>query len=165
MALCKSYPNEVAARDAVEVLRAARVPGRDIRLLTGFRLHDVRQEPLGGFAGPIGPDAPVGSFANARRSRRQGHGNFASYPDQLRQGSFADTDRAVVVTHENGATRSRVVGDRELRGLLRRADFDDAARDRLVDELHRGRAVVLAEIAEIAPGDAQARLEQVAHAA
>jgi hypothetical protein len=35
----------------------------------------------------------------------------------------------------------------------------------VIDELHTGHAVVLAEVAEIAPSDARARLEDVAHAA
>jgi hypothetical protein len=120
------------------------VPGRDIRLLTGRRLQDVRHEPVGGFAGATGPDAPIGSFANVRRSRRQGDGSFASVPGQQREGSFADTDRDVVVSYDNGAERSRVVSDRELRRLPRAAAVGDAAGDGVVGELHVGRAVVVA---------------------
>lgn len=95
------------------------------------------------------------------RSRRR-HGSFASVPGQQREGSFADTDRDVVVSYDNGAERSRVVSDRELRRLPRAAAVGDAAGDGVVGELHVGRAVV---VAEIAPGDAGARLEQPAHAA
>jgi hypothetical protein len=40
----------------------------------------------------------------------------------------------------------------------------DAA-DRIVDELHAGRTTVLAEVAAIAPGDARARLDELAHVA
>jgi hypothetical protein len=163
--LCKSYSSEVPARHAVEALTAAGVPSRDIRLLTGRPLHDVRQLPVGGFAGATGPDAPVGSFANVRRSRREGHGSVASVPHQQRQGSFADADSDVLASQENGAERLRVVGDGELRRLLRAAGLDDDAGDSVVDELHVGRAVVVAEVAEIAPGDARARLEHAAHAA
>jgi hypothetical protein len=163
--LWKAYSNDVAARQAIEALTAAGVPGRDIRLLTGCQLHDVREEPVGEFARAAGPNAPVGTFANIRRLRRQGAGSFAGDPDRQRQGSFADADRDVIVTYEHGAERSRVAGDHGVRRLLREAALDDAAADRVVDELHAGHAVVLAEIAEIAPSDAQARLDQVTPAA
>jgi hypothetical protein len=54
--------------------------------------HDVRREPVGGFAGTLGPDAPVGTYGNVRRRRRQGAGTFAGDADRQRQGSFADAD-------------------------------------------------------------------------
>jgi hypothetical protein len=163
--LWKAYSSDVVARHAIEALRAAGVPGRDIRLLTGCRMHDVRDEPVGGFARAVGPNAPVGTFANIRRSRRQGAGSFAGDPDRQRQGSFADADRDVIVTYDDGAERARIGGDLGVRRLLREAALDDAAADRVVDELHAGHAVVLADVAEIAPSDAQARLDQVAQAA
>jgi hypothetical protein len=53
-------------------------------------LHDVRLEPVGGWAGPVGPDAPVGKFAGPARFRRQAAGGWAGDPDRERQGSFAD---------------------------------------------------------------------------
>jgi hypothetical protein len=161
----KAYSSEVVARHAMEALRATGVPGRDIRLLTGCQSHDVRDEPVGEFARVAGPDDPVGTYANIRRVRRQGAGSFAGDPDRQRQGTFADTDRDVIVTYDDGAERSRVAGDLGIRRLLRGAALDDAAVDRIVDELHVGHAVVLAEIAEIAPSDAQARLDEVAQAA
>jgi hypothetical protein len=43
----------------------------------------------------------------------------------------------VIVTHDDGAVRSRVTGELAIRRLLRRAAFDAAA-DRVVDELHAG---------------------------
>jgi hypothetical protein len=163
--LWKAYSSDVVARHAIEALRAAGVPGRDIRLLTGCRPHDVREEPVGEFARAAGPNAPVGTFANIRRLRRQGAGGFAGDPDRQRQGSFADADRDVIVTYDNGAEHARVAGDLGVRRLLQEAALDDAAADRVVDELHAGHAVVLADVAEIAPSDAQARLDQVARAA
>jgi hypothetical protein len=141
------------------------VPGRDIRLLTGCRLHDVRDEPVGEFARAARPNAPVGTYGNRRRLRRQGAGSFAGDPDRQRQGSFADTDRDVIVSYDGDAGHSRVAGDLGIRRLLRGAALDAAAADHIVDELHAGHAVVLAEIAEIAPSDAQARLEEIASAA
>jgi hypothetical protein len=160
--LWKAYSNEVVARHAIEALRVAGVPGRDVRVLTGCRLHDVREEPVGEFARAAGPNAPVGTYANIRRLRGQGAGSFAGDPDRQRQGSFADTDRDVIVTYEHGVERSRVAGDLGIRRLLREAALDDDAADRIVHELHVGHAVVLAEIAEIDPSDAQARLDRVA---
>jgi hypothetical protein len=53
-------------------------------------VHDVREEPVGAFAGTLAPDAPVGTYGNVRRLRRQGAGTFAGDPDRQRQGSFAD---------------------------------------------------------------------------
>jgi hypothetical protein len=52
--------------------------------------HDVRREPVGGFAGTLGPEAPVGTYGNVRRRRRQGAGTFVGDADRRRQGSFAD---------------------------------------------------------------------------
>jgi hypothetical protein len=163
--LWKTYASDAAARRAIEALRTAGVPGRDIRLLTGCRLHDVRDEPVGEFARAARPNAPVGTYGNRRRLRRQGAGSFAGDPDRQRQGSFADTDRDVIVSYDDNAGHSRVAGDLGIRRLLRRAALDAAAADHIVDELHAGHAVVLAEIAEIAPSDAQARLEEIASAA
>ena len=161
--LCKTYSSEVVARQAVEMLRAAGVPGRDIRLLTGCPVHDVRREPTGGFAGTVGPDAPVGTYAAGRRLRRQGAGSFAGDPDRQRQGSFADADRDVILSYENGTEHPRVVGDHAIRQLLHGVAVDRAGP--VVEELHTGHAVVIADVAEITPREAWTRLEEVAQAA
>jgi ubiquinone biosynthesis protein UbiJ len=71
----------------------------------------------------------------------------------------------LIATHEDGRARSRWTGDLATRRLLRAAAVTDEAAGRVIDELHTGHAVVLAEVAEIAPSDARARLEDVAHAA
>jgi hypothetical protein len=162
--LTKTYPTELAARRAVEALRATGVPERDIRLLAGSAPRDIRREPVGGFAGPVAPDAPIGTYGGRVLQRRQGAGSFAGDPDRQRQGSFADADRVVILTYD-GAERARVAGDVGIRRLLRGAALDEAAADRIIHELHVGHTVVLAEIAEIAPTDAQARLDEVARAA
>ena len=70
--LCKTYSDESEARAAVERLLASGAPRRGVRLLAGTRLHDVRDERVGTFAGAIGPDAPVGRFAGRPRRRCQG---------------------------------------------------------------------------------------------
>jgi hypothetical protein len=163
--LSRTYATEVAARRAVEALRTTGVPARDIRLLTGSRLGDVRREPVGGFAGQVAPDTPVGTYGGGVVLRRQGAGGFAGDPDQQRQGSFADTDRVMIVTYNDDAERARVTGLRGARRLLGRAALDDDAVDRAVNDLHIGRAVVLVDLREIVASEARAHLEQAARAA
>jgi hypothetical protein len=163
--LCKAYSSEFVAHRAVDELRAAGVPGRDVRLLSGHRVCDVRREPVGGFAGAVGPDEPVGTYGGVPRRRCQGKGSFAGDPDRQRQGSFADADRTVIVSYGDGGEHSRVAGELEVQRLLQAAGVAGDAAGRVVDELHAGRAIVLAEVAEIAPGDARARLDELAHVA
>jgi hypothetical protein len=162
--LTKTYPTELAARRAVEALRAG-VPERDIRLLAGTAPRDIRREPVGGFAGPVAPDAPIGTYGGRVLQRRQGAGSFAGDPDQQRQGSFADTDRVVIVTDRGDAERARITGLRGARRLLRRAALDDDAADRAVGELHQGHAILLVDLRELAASEADARLEKLARAA
>jgi hypothetical protein len=163
--LTKTYPTELAARRAVQALRATGVPERDIRLLVGSAQRDIRREPVGGFAGPVAPDAPVGIYGGRVLQRRQGAGSFAGDPDQQRQGSFADTDRVVIVTHKGDAERARISGLRGARRLLRRAALDDDAVDRAVSELHQGQAILLVDLGQIGASEADARLEKLARAA
>ena len=163
--LTKTYATEVAARRAVQALRATGVPERDIRLLAGTAPRDIRREPVGGFAGPVAPDAPIGTYGGRVLQRRQGAGSFAGDPDQQRQGSFADTDRVVIVTYNGDAERARITGLRGARRLLRRAALDDDAVDRTVGELHQGHAILLVDLREIAASEADARLEKLARAA
>jgi hypothetical protein len=166
----QTYPSEDAARRAVRKLRALGVPPCDIRLLTSRPLHDIRHDPVGGFAGPIGTNATIGNFASVPRRRGQGVGSFATGsfagdPDQQREGSFADVERVVIVIYKDEAELSRVTGYRAVRQLLRRAALDDDAIDRAVKELHDGHAVVIVDVAEISPYEAKAHLEQIAQAA
>jgi hypothetical protein len=163
--LTKTYATVVAARRAVEALRATGVPERDIRLLAGSAPRDIRHEPVGGFAGPVARDDAVGTFGGRAVQRRQGAGGFAGDPDQQRQGSFADSDRVGIVTYKGDAERARVTGLRGARRLLRRAALDDDAVDRAVGELHKGHAIVLVNLREIAASEADARLEKLARAA
>jgi hypothetical protein len=164
--LTKTYPTELAARRAVEAMRATGVPERDIRLLAGTAPRDIRREPVGGFAGPVAPDAPIGTYGGRVLQRRQGAGSFAGDPDHQRQGSFADTDRVVIVTYEGDAERARITGLRGARRLLRRAALDDDdAVDRAVGELHQGQAILLVDLSEVGASEADARLEKLARAA
>jgi hypothetical protein len=163
--LTKTYPTDVAARRAAETLRATGVPERDIRLLAGSAPRDIRREPVGGFAGPVAPDAPIGTYSGRVLERRQGAGSFAGDPDHQRQGSFADTDRVSIVTYEGDAERARITGLRGARRLLRRAALDDDAVDRAAGELHQGHAMLLVDLREIAAGEADACLDKVGRAA
>jgi hypothetical protein len=126
--LCKTYPTPEAAREAVEQLEAAGIPGHDIRLLMPFE-HDIRREMVGSFAGEVPPEAPVGNYGNAERVRRQGRGAWVGDPDAQRQGSFADAGH-----------------DDDVLAMLADAAITGQAADEVVASLHSGRAVVLTEI-------------------
>jgi hypothetical protein len=141
--LCKTYPTPEAAREAVEQLQAAGIPARDIQLLTGGVEHDIRREPVGGFAGPIVPEARVGNYGGAVRARRQGRGAYAGDPDGQRQGSYADTDRDLI---ESADGHCHPTDDDAVRSLLASAAITGQAADDVVVSLHEGRAVVLTEI-------------------
>jgi hypothetical protein len=105
--LGNAYDSEDTARSWIAALETDGVPGRDIRLLVGAGLDDVRCEPVGGFAGPVYPDDPVGSFGNQRLRRPRGNGTFCGDADRQRQGTFGDSDRHVIVSREH----VRVAGD------------------------------------------------------
>jgi hypothetical protein len=85
--------------------------------------------------------------------------------DERRQGSFADTDRVVIVSWEDDVERSRVTGHLGLRRLLRAAGLEAAGIGSTLDQLESGKPVVLVEVSEIGPRDAQARLDEVAEVA
>jgi hypothetical protein len=154
--LCRTFPTEQAARGAVDTLTAAGVPRRDVCLLTGSRLHDLRREPEGTFYGTLGPEAPVGTFAGPAHPRWAGAGTYFGDASRQRQGSFADAERDVVV-----AESARTSGDRGVSRLLARSGVPDALAADLVAALHAGRAVVVAELAEIPPREAEAKVDRV----
>jgi hypothetical protein len=143
--LCKTYSDPDEAREAVARMLAAGAPRRGLRLLSGLPMHDVRAERVGTFAGSIGPDAPVGRFAGRPRRRRQGTGTFAGDPDRQRKGCFADVERDVIVTFGRDAEHPRVATHRALTRMLRSVTLDGEPADRLVDELHDGHGLVIAE--------------------
>ena len=68
-------------------------------------------------------------------------------------------------TVEDGAGHSQLADRLDVQRLLWRAALGGDAADRVIGELHLGRAVVLVDAAEIAASEAQARLEEVARAA
>jgi hypothetical protein len=148
--LCKTYSDEREARAAVERLVASGAPRGAIRLLTGSRLHDVRDERVGTYAGAIDPEAPVGRFAGRPRRRCQGTGSFAGDPDRQRKGSFADVERDVIITFGRRDEHPRVATHRALRLLLSGVTLDGEPADHLVDELHDGHRLVVAEVEQTA---------------
>jgi hypothetical protein len=163
--ICRTFPTELTARHAIKELSAAGIDEQNIRLLIGRRPGDIRREPVGGFAAPVLPNAPVGTYGGGVVRRRHGTGTFAGDADRQRQGSFADTDRVVVVSSEGDRERARITGLRGARRLLHRAALDADAINRAVRELNRGRAVLLAELGDIAARQPEARLEHRRNAA
>ena len=144
--LCKAYADPGAARDAIDELLTADAGGREIRLVVGSTPHDRRREIAGGFAKPVTPDAAVGRFAGTPLPRWRGAGSFAGEPDLMRQGSFADVDADAIVTFAGHAEHARIGGDRDVRHLLRRSEFNRDTADELVEELHAGRELVLIDV-------------------
>jgi hypothetical protein len=157
--LCRSFSTTESARHAAETLSAAGVPARDIGVLIGFRYHDVRAERIGGFGGPIDPDAPVGKYTGPPRPRWRAAGGFTAHADDQRQGSYADAERTLNITREDGDEHVRVTDDDATRRLLSRAHLPDDLARRMVRQLHDGRAVVFATIADIDAHTAESLIE------
>jgi hypothetical protein len=132
------HPDETAARRAIEALRHAGVPDSAVRLLSGGVLRDVWTETVGGFGGPVGPHARVGTIANTVLQRCGSTGSFAGDRDEQREGSFADNDGVMVVSYEDGTERSRLTGRRGLRRDFRATALDDAAVARADDACAAG---------------------------
>jgi hypothetical protein len=139
--LCRAYPTESDARDAVARLLAAGQPGDDISVLMGASAHDARHEPHGAFAGM--PGEAVGAFSGAAAGRADGMGAFAGDAAHMRAGAFADADRDTVTTYPGGVARIRVGGHRALERMLVEAGLDAATAAADVRALHEGRILVL----------------------
>jgi hypothetical protein len=81
------------------------------------------------------------------------NGTYAGDPDRQRKGSLGDVDRDVIVTFERDAEHPRIATHRMLRRLLGAVTLDGEPADRLVDELHVGHGLVLADLAPSAAGE------------
>jgi hypothetical protein len=145
-ALCRSYASHGEALQAVNAVLGAGIPGEDVLVLTGESAHDVHEEPVGEFAGPTEPDAPVGEFAGGPVPQGSPTGAFAG--GQQRGGSFADADRELLTSYPDGVERMHVTGHRRITRLLTDAGLDDATAKRDVDALHRGLVLVLVDVAD-----------------
>jgi len=99
--LFETNSGESAARQVAEAPTNKR-----LRVVAAGRRHDVRGEPTGGFAGPVPPDAAVRDFGNRRHVRREGNGTFFGDADRQREGTFADSDRDVIVSYDDGGARA-----------------------------------------------------------
>jgi hypothetical protein len=128
----------------VRRLLATGTPPAELQLLLGRPTRDVRDQPIGGFAGPIAPDALVGTFAGRAVPRRHAAGDWIGAPAGRRQGSFGDAERDELVSFdESGREVHRTVDRRVLRRPLRSVAADRADSDRLIAELHEGHALLL----------------------
>jgi hypothetical protein len=146
-ALCKPYATVDDAERAVADLLAAGIPGSDVRLLMGAEIHDARRETRGLFAGSVAPDERVGAYQGEGPERRALRGSFAGADDGA-EGSFANADRDVVVTHHDGVEHTRVAGHAKLKALLMEAGLDEATADADIRAIHEGRVVVLVTLGE-----------------
>jgi hypothetical protein len=163
--LCKAYDNTSDAERAVADLLAAGVPGDDVRVLMGAEIHDARREARGRFAGSVAPDERVGAYAGDGPERSALRGSFAGADAGGAEGTFANAERDIVVTHSDGMEHTRVAGRHELKRLLMGAGLDDATAEADVDALHAGRILVLVHVAAIGHDDARALLDGAVGAA
>jgi hypothetical protein len=161
----RTYPTELAARRAAQAPRATGAPDPDIRPLAGSAPHDIRREPAGGYAGPLAPDAPTGTYRDRALQRHHGTGSLAGDPDHHRHGTYADTDRVTIITHNGNAERTRITGPPGTRRPLHRTAPDDNTIDRAARALHHEHTILLANPHPTAPSQTHARLEKLAHAA
>ena len=166
----RTYPTPDAGRQAVDELRAAGVQPHHIRLLTSEPFRGSSRAPRGGFAGPVGPDAAVGSFAWPPRRHGQARGSFATGSvtgerESQRRGSFAGVERVALVTYQEDAERSRVIGFGAVRLLLRKSALDEGALNKAIDVLHSGHSVVLVDGAGLVPSGGRTGFEGPAEAA
>ncbi|HEX7299834.1 MAG TPA: hypothetical protein VF257_12605 [Solirubrobacteraceae bacterium] len=159
-ALCRAYDSTHAADAAVRALIAGEVPPGDIRVLMGAERHDARREAGGAFAGKIAPESRVGAFAGDGAKRATPRSSFAGEAAPDREGTFANADRDVVVTHSDGEEHVRVAGHRQLKELLVDAGLDDAAAEADVHALHEGRVLVLVTLGATSPERAVELLDQ-----
>jgi hypothetical protein len=145
-ALCRSYASHGEALQAVNAVLGAGIPGEDVLVLMGESPRDAHEEPVGEFAGPTEPGAPVGEFAGGPVPQGSPTGAFAG--GQQRGGSFADADRELLTSYPDGVERMRVTGHRRITRLLTDAGLDDATAKRDVDALHRGLVLILVDVAD-----------------
>ena len=157
--LCRAYTTESDARDAVERVLAAGVPGGDVRVLMGEPEHDARAEPAGGFAGASGDW--IGRFAGGATSHAAGTGGFAGDADRMRGGGFADADRETVTSYPAGVAKVRVAAHRGLKRMLVEAGLDGAAAEADVRALHAGRILVLVATGAVGAAEAARALDAV----
>jgi hypothetical protein len=142
-AVCRSYASHGEAVKAVQSALDSGVDGRDVLVLTAEGVGDVREEPVGSFAGQVEPDDPVGSFDDEQHERREGTGTFAGEPG--RKGSFADAAHAEIETYPHGVERMHAIGHSSVVRLLQGTGVDERTAERHLEELHSGHVLVIVE--------------------
>jgi hypothetical protein len=147
--LCKTFPTTETALLAADALSTAGVPTSDLVVLIGHPYQDVRTEPVGGFGGPINPDAPFGTYAGPPRLRWRAAGGFIAHPDEQRQGSFGDVDRILRVTGQGGDRHVEAIDDHSVCRLLTEAQLPDEVARRMVRHLHGGDAVMFVQLTHV----------------
>jgi hypothetical protein len=157
--LWATYPSHRLAERAVDVLRKAGIPATDISIIHAADDRDRRELDRGAFAGRVAPDDPVATFGDRARPRSAAEGTFAGDGDEHRKGTFADTPREVVVQHPSDSPTERVIDDGSLSEMLASVGIHHHHAQRLLEELHDGRHVVLAQATDDVAGTARARLE------
>jgi hypothetical protein len=157
--LCKTFPTTETALLAADALSTAGVPTSEMVLLIGHPYHDVRTESVGGFGGPIDPDAPFGKYAGPPRQRWPAAGGFIAHPDEQRQGSFGDVDCILSVTRHDGDRRVEAIDDHSARRLLTEAQVPDEVARRMVRHLHGGDAVMFVQLTHVDLGTAEALID------
>jgi hypothetical protein len=160
----RTYPTERAARRAVQTPRATGPTPTSVRSRAPHHT-DTRREPAGGYAGPLAPDAPTGTYGDRALQRHHGTGSLAGDPDHQRHGTYADTDRVTIITHNGNAERTRITGPPGTRRPLHRTAPDDDTIDRAARALHHEHTTLLANPHPTATSQTHARLEKLAHAA
>jgi hypothetical protein len=146
-AVCRSYASHGEAAKAVEAVLGAGVDGSDVLVLTGEGVGDVRDQPVGSFAGTVDPGDPVGTFEGEQHARAEPKGTFADEPSG-RVGSFADTAREGVSSYPHGVERMHAIGRASVFRLLRGAGLDEPTAERDLEALHSGRVLLLVEHTE-----------------
>jgi hypothetical protein len=146
--LCRAYPTEQDAHDAVARLLSAGFAGAEIRVLMGETTQDARDTPVGSYAAATTADREtVGSYAGAEHSVRDAMGTFAGDAEGRRRGGFSDTDRETVTTYAADVTRVRIASHHNLEKMLVDAGLDETTARADVDALHQGRTLVLVQSA------------------
>ena len=145
--LCRAFASEPDAHAAVDRLLSAEVTGSDIRVLMGATAHDVREAPVGRYAGTTMESQVVGSYAGPAHSEREAMGAFAGDADAQRRGGYSDVDRDTVTAYAAGVERVRIASHHDLEKTLIDAGLDQATAKADVQALHEGRVLVLVQSA------------------
>ena len=141
---CEIHPSGDQGRQAFDKLLAE---GSETlvgcsHLLIGRKARDVRNEPVGTYAGEIGPTTLLGTFGSGAHERRESPGRFSGGSDATK-GAFGSSDQEIVVMHCHGREKTRIADHSGLRRVLEPVALDDATVDVLLEELHQGHALVV----------------------